>query len=389
MIIRDFLSSYKNYIRHDGNVGIEIETETLKRYQIPEFIFWSHHPDGSLRNNGVEYVLKVPVKIGKQLEEALNEWDTKTKKINFIKDSVTTSVHVHINILNETFLTLGNFLTLYTLYENLLVRYSGDDRKSNLFCLPICDAEETYKNIVSMFKHIEKYNYKGMIFGEQQTKYAALNLSSIGTFGSIEVRSFRGSTDVKEIETWINILFSMMDFSKEKDLTPRVIMERFKNNPENLITSVFGKYRKDISQGDVEKKLIKKNVFFAASIAYSVADWTKINLPKDKKKLTEKELNQYSVSLFKKSWNSLLPNEQEYVYEYAERESIRRNTFTNATAEMGWEVRPAEMVDRDRRQRDIIAEAARMVLENPARAPAPRRNVAGVFINPAQAPDER
>src|SRR5690242_2495326 len=120
---------YKNYPR---SIGLEIETETKEPYDIPRFSFWAVHADGSLRDFGQEYVLVQPLAI-EQIPLALDEFKDKTKGIKFIQDSLTTSVHVHLNFLDQSFQTLGNFLILYTMFENLLIRYSGEDRLSNLF----------------------------------------------------------------------------------------------------------------------------------------------------------------------------------------------------------------------------------------------------------------
>src|SRR5690606_24321632 len=106
----------------------------------------------------------------------------------FIRDPVSASLHVHPNMLNETFQTMGNFLTLYSLFENLLIRYSGPNRLSNLFCPPICDAEETSRNIVGMMEAVENKKFKGLMYDENRVKYAALNLSSLSRYGSLEVR---------------------------------------------------------------------------------------------------------------------------------------------------------------------------------------------------------
>ena len=51
--------------RHDGDFGIEIETESEDQYKYPKSRFWDFHPDNSLRHFGVEYVLKAPMSLSK------------------------------------------------------------------------------------------------------------------------------------------------------------------------------------------------------------------------------------------------------------------------------------------------------------------------------------
>ena len=301
MTIYDTFKNYgfTKYKKYDGEFGIEIETETKDPYDAPSFTYWSVHQDGSLRDFGQEYVLKQPVKYEYALPEALAEFEKRTAKIPFIKDSLSTSVHVHVNMLNESFKTMGNFLTLYSLLENILIRYSGPDRLSNLFCLPICDAEITYHNIISMMKHAETKSYKSMMMNENHVKYAACNLSSFNQFGSIELRSFRGETDIKSIQDWVDIIYRILQYSR-KDISPRNILADWKSKEIKILDDIFSKnIRKSLSHKE-ELKLIEQNIWYAANIAYSVKDWelldTPVKLPEFKPK--QKELDAAAIRIF-------------------------------------------------------------------------------------------
>lgn len=180
-----------SYAAHKGTFGLEIETETAEAYDVPKFSFWDVHRDGSLRNFGQEYVLKQPLDFNEHIPLALEEFRVKTSKGILISLELCsqTSVHVHINFLGETFQTLGNFLTIYSLTENLLIRMSGADRLSNLFALPICDAETTFFNMKNMLDGIKAKQYNSMVFDPEYTKYAAINLAALSRFGSLEIRS--------------------------------------------------------------------------------------------------------------------------------------------------------------------------------------------------------
>lgn len=271
------------YPAHKGRIGLEIETESLEQYKVPKFSFWNVHDDGSLRNIGKEFVLRQPLAYEKELPLALDEFKDKTKDIKFIKDSITTSVHVHLNMLNESFITLGNFLVIYTLVENILIRYSGPDRRSNLFCLPICDAEETFHNMKRMFEQIGKKKYGGMIFGPEETKYGALNLSALARYGSLEIRSFRGTTDTEEIYKWVGILNQLVEYARSEGLTPDNIILAYKDRGTELLSDIFGPFRKDVRL-DNEQELIEKNFYYATKLAFSInKDWKKLEEPQKNK----------------------------------------------------------------------------------------------------------
>ncbi len=292
----------KAYKKFTGNVGLEIETESNEIYPIPDMKFWFAQIDPSLRGKfNQEYTLKQPVRFQGELDSALNEFQESTKNIKFIKNSITSSVHVHLNFLNSTFREMGNFITAYALTENLLSNYAGENRKSNLFCLSIRDAEETYKNCVSLFQKAEKQDYANIFFKEQHVKYAALNLSALKNFGSLEIRSFRGETNIIPIKKWISILENLYKYSHEKDRTPKDILLDWKNKQAEVLPDIYGDYAKELIYKDYISDL-NSNVWYAACIAYSVKNWIKIdevkNEEKEVKKYTMKELNQAAKHLF-------------------------------------------------------------------------------------------
>lgn len=320
-MIREQLSSHYAIKDHSGTFGIEIETEAqsyegcypkdfLKSkvfhthhgdksgYHLFHMPHWEGHEDGSLRGFGVEYVLKEPLSFDKTLE-ALEEFRRETKNVKFSQGGAGTSVHVHINVAKETFLTLGNFLTLYTLFENILVEFSGPQRRSNLFALPTRCAEKTFKNIVRMFQGIEKGDGYACSFNIEQVKYAALNLAPLCYFGSVEIRSFRGSTDADEIAEWVRILNRLIEYAKTPALTPKIIILEWRDRGPEFFDDVFGEEAKTlkkllISRGQPLIDMIDYNLWYASEIAGSVLDWstisTKITDVRDAKKKAVKKI---------------------------------------------------------------------------------------------------
>lgn len=334
MTIHDLLrnSGTASFKKYTGEVGIEIETETKNRdnypdgfleqdrdgrWTAPSLKYWDVHVDGSLRDFGLEYVLKQPLMVDKEVPLALEEFATKTAKVKFIKDSVTTSVHVHVNMLNETFITMGNFFTLYCLFENLLIRYSGPDRLSNLFCLPICDAEDTYKNMVTMMQAAEARNYRKMFLSEANVKYAALNVSAFRNFGSVEIRSFRGETDTKLISNWVNILYKIMVFAR-KAANPKEIMLQWKERQGKFVSDVFNDQYKELVGKFTDKEileLVDQNTWYAASVAYGVKNWKSLDeeLKAPEFKPKTKDLDQAAMNHFGQRWVDIDPAQQEFL----------------------------------------------------------------------------
>lgn len=327
-MIREQLASHCAIKKHLGTFGIEIETEAksyefcypkdfLKSkliptplgdksgYQLLRMPYWEGHEDGSLRDFGVEYVLKEPLSFDETLR-ALEEFRRETAVVKFSQGGAGTSVHVHINVGKETFLTLGNFLTLYTLFENILVEFSGPQRRSNLFALPTRCAERTFKNIIRMFQGVEKGDGYACSFNIEHVKYAALNLAPLCYFGSVEIRSFRGSTDADEIAEWIRILNRLIEYAKIPALTPKIIILEWRDRGPEFFDDVFGEEAKVlkrllISRGQPLIDMIDHNLWYASEIAGSVNDWstisTKITDVRDLKKEAAKKIDKKMVQL--------------------------------------------------------------------------------------------
>ncbi len=283
------------YKKCPGLYGIELETETSDgsaypkgflevyetnqgvRYKTP-LKNWVGHPDGSLRNFGMEFVLDKPLNFEDCLEE-LDRFKEATKDVEFIKNAPATSTHVHVNVLNDTLLTFANFLTIYTLFESVLVDYSGESRRSNLFALPIRASTKTLDNMIAMLSGIAQSIPNAISFQKAHVKYACLNLNPLTTFGSLEIRSFRGETDIEEVKDWIRIINKMVEFARTDGLTPRDFLKAYQTRGSSeILTDVFqemaSKIREKVQDVDF---LIDRNLYFMARVATCVPDWSKFN----------------------------------------------------------------------------------------------------------------
>lgn len=300
------------YKKYKGTFGIEIETESAVRYEVPTFAFWVQHQDNSLRDFGVEYVLKQPLQIEKEIPEALEEFKEKTKHVKFKEQSNTTSVHVHMNMLNLNTLQFANFLTVYSLVENLLVRFCGESRTSNLFALPICDAEETYVNILELLRGIGNFKYHTLNLPVESTKYAAINLSALSRFGSLEIRTMGGVTDTKVILDWVSILNALLEYAKGvKD--PLTFVEAYRVRGLGIIEEIFGKYSKLLLIPGSEHYL-DKNLWYTTSIADVSKDWETFGEPPKPKASPDMDIT--SIKLFGKKFEALTSEQQIKVHEY-------------------------------------------------------------------------
>lgn len=182
-------------------IGIEMEVENVRLHSCTDYTMWTVHPDGSLRNNGHEYVTH-PIK-GKRIPFVLNQFfNTMGSGISF---SPRTSVHIHLNVLDMTPEQIGGLVMAYLPFEKLLFQFVGGNREKSNFCVPLMDVH--WDRLLSHFFDAV-YEPQRM----DQYRYMALNLAAIQKFGTLEFRHLGGTNDVIKILRWINLIFKLKKY---------------------------------------------------------------------------------------------------------------------------------------------------------------------------------
>jgi hypothetical protein len=165
---------------------------------------WQRHQDGSLRGEAIEYTV-AGAKSLEDCKKLVSDLFTKFQKNKVIfNDSVRTSTHVHLNFSDKPIKQIINFFSLFTLLEEILGHYSGEDRRGNLHCISTREAE----GIVGVLASELARGQLGKFAGDRY-KYAACNLSTLYKFGTAEVRTMRGATSAEQVNKWLNILNDM------------------------------------------------------------------------------------------------------------------------------------------------------------------------------------
>lgn len=191
-------------------VGLEVEIENILSIDPGlQLCFWQVDQDGSLRNNGREFRSSA-LPIGfvepalRQLFFGLNH------NIEFTK---RCSVHVHIDVRQLTPSQIMGFLVTYTAVENLLFQFAELSRRSNIFCVPIT---ETYL-LRTMNSKDPKEWFQNL--RDKWEKYTALNISNLSKFGTFEFRHMPGTSNIRKLCIWIDLISRMRTFSYKNSLT--------------------------------------------------------------------------------------------------------------------------------------------------------------------------
>lgn len=227
----------------EGEVGIEVEVEgnNLPTRWANRAVPWRIVGDGSLRGEGREFVLRKPVKRDRYatcLGILRNEIEAKGSEV---VSSNRCGVHVHINCQELEISDVISIITTYLCLEEVLVKWCGEERVGNLFCMRVSDAPGIIRNIHHL---IDVNNVRGV--ATNKIRYASINLKALATYGSLEFRSMRSDLTPGVIESWIDMLLRIKDFSVGKKADDIISQFSFKG-PQDFFNDVLGDYRDEIN----------------------------------------------------------------------------------------------------------------------------------------------
>jgi hypothetical protein len=237
---KQFLNLSPSYImgvkEHKGNLfGVELELEG-RNVGLRDVATrgWNRHEDGSLRGEAIEYTTAGAKSLDESKQLVTDLFNKFEKNKVVFNDSIRTSTHVHLNFCDKPIKQAINFFSLFTVIEEVLQHYSGEDRKGNLFCIGTRDADGIIGILAS---GIARGSLDG--FAGDRYKYAACNLSTLYKFGTIEVRTMRGATSAEQVNRWLDILNDMYEYSIRMVSPAELVNSLSILTAEGLLRSVF------------------------------------------------------------------------------------------------------------------------------------------------------
>ncbi|MNN24741.1 putative amidoligase enzyme [compost metagenome] len=250
----------------DGDVGIEIEVEGVRLPKLDKY--WKNEHDPSLRGaESMEYVLERPMSL-KDARIALKYLSVQyNKHDSIVDDTVRAGVHVHINVQDLNIIELYNFMTIYLILEEVLVKHCGEFREGNLFCLRAGDADYL---LTQLQNAAEDKNFRQLV--TDQLRYSSMNVKALGTYGSLEFRAMRGTRDLDLIYNWAEVLLGLREVAKSYT-SPEKIIEGFsEGEARTFLTNALGAHAEGYMCEGFERMLCD-GMRRAQDVAYCV-DWT-------------------------------------------------------------------------------------------------------------------
>lgn len=189
-----------------GDLGIEVEMEG-KKLPMVNGNGWNTTRDGSLRGEeSFEYVFSSPAAYQVAESRLRYLWRQFTNNEAVLDPGNTASVHVHLNMQHVDEDTLFKTMVIYLILENALVKWCGETREGNLFCLRARDAEY-------LIDQLEMSARTGVLLnlGTDKLRYAAMNVKALWNYGSLEFRAMRGLKEYEPILQWAKMLVAIRE----------------------------------------------------------------------------------------------------------------------------------------------------------------------------------
>lgn len=251
--------------------------------------------DGSLRNNGLEFITE-PMEL-QHLIRCLTAFFAK----NGLSDnnySERTAIHVHTNCTDLIPTQVASICVIYQVFEKVLFNFIGNDRASNIFCVPWSETTVSYQTVTRMVEcRMERLR--------DWYKYTALNLAPLLTFGTVEWRHMAGTYDLPRILLWCQLIGSIFAYARKytnEDVLNLVINLNTTSQYHNVIDAVFGQYAKHLKNPGYEM-LIEEGVL---NMKYALA--------KPPKKLNILRQDMYFTAPQAVNWGAAVDMPAPFVY---------------------------------------------------------------------------
>ena len=196
-------------LRYPDCLGVEIEWEHFQMLEANRFSFWRTEHDGSLRNNGIEFISAPLDRTDYPL--AFTELRHTMGTAFTARSSERCGVHIHLNVLGMNY---GQFMALCVAYaaaEPGIMAYCGELRNDNVFCVPWFHTPDQLRLLSILLatarqrpraKPTIHYNRCRDYGLPQFNKYQAVNLMPIWEHGTMEFRMAPTWESLDDIEAW-------------------------------------------------------------------------------------------------------------------------------------------------------------------------------------------
>lgn len=243
-------SPCKELVLPMAKVGIEVEVENYAAGLDNTPQLWEVKADHSLRNNGAEFVTRGGL-VGSELVEAIHSLMHHCKKYNYDEGLPRAGIHIHLDVTDMNAANsreLLHFVGTYMLTEHIFFQFAGDWRSDTGYCDPLNFSKGDYKAIGTILRdwdtlgesELRQFWAGAPQNGVHLSKYQAINLLPMHTFGTVEFRHLPTTFDADRLITWINMILCVKAFAQNgpTEVPLEVLVSRL--TPLGFYQRVFG-----------------------------------------------------------------------------------------------------------------------------------------------------
>ena len=192
--------------------GVECEIESINYVDCDIEPYFHAEADGSLRNNGVEYI---SIPLGR--EDLLDKFKNLHANIvyNNKKEAFSprTSTHVHINVRQFDEAQLKQLVLFYALFEEFFFAMVDPVRRDNIHCVPLNETMIP-----------QKYRTNALYMAKYWHKYTAFNMLPVAKQGTVEFRHLQGTDDDELLGRWLKTIENLWQLAQTDAITKENIV---------------------------------------------------------------------------------------------------------------------------------------------------------------------
>lgn len=250
--------------------GIEIEVEHAHTPEMLHATLWDVVHDGSLRNNGIEFLSRRPF-TKREVEQQVPIFYEWMRRHRF-ESNIRTSTHVHVNVLGKTPEQIAAACAVYTLVEPMMFRYCGRLREENIYCVPWYRATDELECVAALAS--------GSVSNQHLAcKYSALYLEPVSRFGTMEFRHAPVFNSTEQLLVWVDmcerVVYSGFDTIEE------VLECQEELSTEEFVEGIFGediaRILRGVCDASFEELMEEYDVVTTAELAlactYKPTEW--------------------------------------------------------------------------------------------------------------------
>ncbi len=268
--IRDFFGHTNPYTTYLYAVEIEMEYKSLGNLQIiqPMSGTWKFAVDGSLRGNSVEIVTKKPKPFDKIAFDIAHFYGNIEVILPDFKlvDTVRAGTHMHMNCNHLTLSKVFTFLAVWYALERAIIRKCGKGRLGNNFCVTAYDSYGIIDNINNFLLGQKKF----INVFTTEDRYAALNLASLATFGTLEFRALRTMQKYEPMVQVLSLVCELFENTTKTFNYPFEVIEQFSANPNNILEVLIPNHYRALLDLPTFQEDFKDGVRLAQDFAFTL-----------------------------------------------------------------------------------------------------------------------